>query len=139
MSLVAASGVFTAALLAALLHRNTFNGHVLTPLEQLPTALVIALIGSVCALLGTWVGLRRGHIHPLTYRAGLLVALIFVVASFLANEIFAAPRTVTIPSHEANVLGLEVLLISLVWGIGAPFGIALLVKRIRLVGRSHAA
>lgn len=44
VSLVAACGVFVAALLSALFHQDTINGHTQTPLEQLPTALVMAVI-----------------------------------------------------------------------------------------------
>src|SRR6266404_410328 len=87
VSLVAACGVFLAALLAALFHHNTINGHTLTPLEQLPEALVLAVTFSALALLGAWLGMRRGNIQYLTYRAGLTVALLYVAASFLANTI----------------------------------------------------
>ena len=70
VSLVAASGVFFAALLAGLLHHDTFNGHTLTPLEELPTAFVLAVIFSALALLGTWLGTRRGNPQRLAYQIG---------------------------------------------------------------------
>src|SRR5258707_11065487 len=140
VSLVAACGVFLAALLAALFHHNTINGHTLTPLEQLPEALVLAVTFSALALLGAWLGMRRGNIQYLTYRAGLTVALLYVAASFLANTIiYTAPQTVTFPSHEANVQGLEVGLIGLLWGIGAPYAIALLSRRFKFFETSNAA
>ena len=140
VSLVAACGVFAAALLAALFHHNTINGHVLTPLEQLPEALVLAVMLSALALLGTWLGLRRAIIQHLTYRAGLTVGALYVAVSFLINAaIPTTPKTVTFPSHEANVQGLEVLLIGMLWGIGAPYVIALLVRRVNLFGTFNGA
>jgi LytS/YehU family sensor histidine kinase len=140
VSLVAACGVFVAALLAALLHHNTINGHTLTPLEQLPEALVLAVMFSAFALLGTWLGMRRGTIQHLTYRTGLIVALLYVAASFLANAlIYTAPQTVTFPSHEANVQGVEVMLIGMLWGIGTPYTIALLVRRFKFFGTFNGA
>jgi hypothetical protein len=138
VSLVAASGVFFAALLAGLLHHDTINGHTLTPLEELPTALVLAVIFSALALLGTWLATRRGNLQQLTYRTGLAVALLYVVATFLANAfIYTAPQTVTFPSQEANILGLEVLLIGTLWGIGAPYALALLVSRFSFFRRPN--
>jgi hypothetical protein len=140
VSLVAASGVFFAALLAELLRHDSIGGHILTPLEELPTALVLAVISSALTLLGTWLGIRRGNSQQLTYRTGLAVAVLYVVATFLANAfIYTAPQTVTFPSKEANILGLEVLLIGTLWGIGAPYTIALLVSRFRFFGRPDGA
>jgi hypothetical protein len=140
VSLVAACGVFLAALLAALLHHNTINGRVLTPLEQLPDAIFIAILFSGLGLLGTWLGMRRGKIEYLTYRAGLAVALLYIAASCLGNAtIYTAPQTVTFPSHEANIQGLEVLLIGTLWGIGAPYTIALVVSRFKLFAKSNVA
>jgi hypothetical protein len=133
VSLVAACAIFSTALLAAIFRHDTINGHVLTPLEQLPTALILATIFAALALLGTWLGLRRGNIQQLTYRAGLTIALLYVVASILANAIHSSPRTVTFPSHEADIMGLEVLVIGTLWGTGAPCVIALLVSRFRFL------
>jgi hypothetical protein len=140
VSLVAACCVFLAALLAAFFHQNTINGHTLTPLEQLPISLVIAALFSGLALLGTWLGMRRGRIEHLTYRAGLAVALLYVAASYLANATGdTAPRTEIIPSHEASVHGLQVLAIGVLWGIGAPYVIALLVRQVKFLGKSNDA
>jgi len=131
VSLVAAGGVFFAALFAGLLHHDTMNGHTLTPLEELPAAIVLAVIFSALALLGTWLGTRRGNLQQLTYGTGLAVALFYVLATFLANAfIYTAPQTVTFPSQQANILDLEVLLIGTLWGIGAPYALALLVSRL---------
>jgi hypothetical protein len=138
ISLVAASCVFVAALLAGLLHHDSIGGHNLTPLEELPTALVLAVISSAFTLLGTWLGMRRGNFQQLTYRTGVGVAVLYVVATFLANTfIYTAPQTVTFPSKEANILGLEVLLIGTLWGIGAPYAIALLVRRFSFFRRPN--
>jgi hypothetical protein len=140
VSLVAASGVFFAALLAGLLHHDTFNGHTLTSLEELPTAFVLALIFSALALIGTWLGTRPGNPQPLVYRTGLAVALLYVVATFLANAlIYTAPKTVTLPSHEANIWALEALLIGTLWGIGAPYVLALLVSPFSFFGKPNGA
>ena len=134
VSLVASSGVFVAALLAVLFHQNTFNGHTLTPMEQLPAALLIATLFSAMALLGTWLGLRNGpHV---TYLAGLVGALIYLAATILANSlIHTAPRTVTIPSQEAAYESLKILVMGVVWGTGAPYLIALLTRRFKFVYR----
>ena|ERR1700675_891363 len=140
VSLVAACGVFLAALLTVLLHHDTINGHTLTPLEQLPTAIVAAVVFSALALFGTWLGMRRNSSQHLTYRAGIAIALLYAVTTFVANAITqGAPRTVTFPSHDANVLGVEVLLIGTLWGIGAPYVIALLVSRFKFLGTSNDA
>jgi hypothetical protein len=140
VSVVAACCVFVVALLAALFHHNKVNGHVLTPLEQLPEALILAVIFSALALLGTWLGMRRGKIQHLTYRAGLAVALLYLVASFLVNtSIHTAPQTVTIPSHEFDVQGRKVMLIGLLWGIGVPYAMALVVRRFRFFATTDGA
>lgn len=137
VSLVAASGVFFSALFSGLLRRHdSIGGHILTPIEELPTALVLGVISSAFAMLGTWLGIRRGNVQELTYRTGLAVAMLYVVATFLANAfIHTWPQKVTFPSHEANILGLEVLLIGTLWGIGAPYAITLLVSRFRCFGK----
>jgi hypothetical protein len=140
VSLVAACGVFFAALLAALFHHNSINGRTLTPFEQIPEALVLAVMASALALIGTWLGTRRGGIQHLTYRTGLAVAFLYVVITFLANaSLSTAPRTVTFPSHEANIQGLEVLSIGTLWGTFAPYVISLLVSRIRFFRTSNGA
>ena len=140
VSLVASCGVFFAALLTTLLRNDTVNGHVLTPLEQLPTALVLAVLFSVLALLGTWLGLRRSSVQHLTYRAGLAIASLYVVATILANAIsHGAPQTVTLPSHEANVQLVKTLLIGTLWGIGAPYAISLLIRKFKLLGTRNGA
>jgi quinol-cytochrome oxidoreductase complex cytochrome b subunit len=140
VSLVAASGVFFEALLVGLLHHDTFNGHSLTPLEELPTATFLAVIFSALALLGTWLGTRRGNPQRSAYRTGLAVVLLYVVAVFLADAlIHTAPKTVTLPSHEANISALEASLIGTLWGIGAPYVLALLVSRFRFFRRPNGA
>jgi hypothetical protein len=54
VSLVAASGVFLLALFSGLLRRHdSIGGHILTPMEELPTALVLGVISSAFAMLGT--------------------------------------------------------------------------------------
>jgi LytS/YehU family sensor histidine kinase len=53
----------------------SFNGHTLTPLKELPTGFVLAVIFSVLALLGTWLGTRRGNPQRLAYRPGSGIAL----------------------------------------------------------------
>lgn len=136
-ALVASAGVFLASLLAAVFHDATINGRALTPLEQLPSALIGATIFSALALLGTWLGLRSGR--HVTYLAGIAVSVAYVAATFLANSLFhVSPQTVTIPSHQAAIHGLQVLLMGMVWGIGAPYLIALLVRRLKF-GTSNGA
>jgi hypothetical protein len=86
-------------------------------------------------MLGTWLGLRQGGVRRSTYRVALAVAVLYGVASFLGNVSFhTGIRTVTIPSHEENILGLQVFFIATLWGIGAPYVIAVLVRRIKLLG-----
>jgi hypothetical protein len=130
VSLVAACAVFLVAVLTTILRHDTINGHTLTPLEQLPTALVLGAFFALLALLGTWLGLRGAKIQRSPYRAGLVVALLYVGALFLANALgHTGPRTMTLPSHEAGIFALEVLLIGTLWGTGAPYIIALLIWR----------
>jgi hypothetical protein len=130
VSLVAAFAVFLGPLIEGPLRHDSVNGHTLTPLEQLPTALLLSVTAAGLALLGTWLGLRRVNIQRFPYHAGLAVAFLYVVATLLAGSLtHSAPRTVTFPSHEANILGLEVLVIGVLWGIGAPYLIALLLRR----------
>ena len=131
VSFVASAGVFLAALLAALFHQNTINGHTLTPLEQLPMAVVAATLFAALALLGTWLGLRRNQAAPVNYLAGVAISVVYIFLTFVGNEfIRSPPRTVTVPSREAGFMGLSALVIALVWGIGAPYLIALLAKRL---------
>jgi hypothetical protein len=140
VSLVTACCVFAVVLLIGLFHHDTIGGHVLTPMEELPTALVVAVLVSALGLLGTWLGLRNSCVQRSTYRAGLAVAVLYGGASFVANAtIDTGPQTVTFPSHEANMMGLEVLLIATLWGIGAPYAIALIVSRVKLFGKSNEA
>lgn len=138
VGLVAAGATFLATLMWALPRHDVINGHTLTPLEQLPSALVAATIFSTLTLLGTWLGMRCRESRHLTYRAGLAVSLLFVTVTFIANAITAAgPRTVTFPSHDANILGIKLLLISLLWGIGVPYTISLVVSRFKFLGISN--
>jgi hypothetical protein len=68
------------------------------------------------------------------------VALLYVVATFLANAlIYTTPKIVTPPSHEADIWALEALLIGTLWGIGAPYVLALLVSRFGFFGRPNGA
>ncbi len=137
-SLVTSCGVFVAALLGMLFHHNVVHGRVLTPLEQLPMALIGATFFSGLAWLGTWLGLRHAKARHASPLAGLVVAVVYIVASLLANALIVmAPRTVTVPSREANFDALEGLLIAALWGIGAPYLIALLVGR-RISGGEQA-
>jgi hypothetical protein len=132
VSLVAASVVFLAALLAGLFHGDSINGHILTPLEELPLALIVAILFSALAVLGTWLGMRRASLQHLSCRSGLALALLYVAATFVANAtIHAAPRTEVIPSHEATIQGLKDLIFIALWGIGAPYLIALLFRRFK--------
>jgi hypothetical protein len=135
VSLVAASVVFFAALLAGLFHGDSINGHILTPLEELPMALIVAILSSALALLGAWLGMRRASIQNLSYVSGLAVAFLYLAATFVANAtIPAAPRTEVIPSHEATLQGVKDLIFVALWGIGAPYVIALLVRRFKVLG-----
>jgi Na+-driven multidrug efflux pump len=138
VSLVTASNVFFAVFLVGLLHHDVMNGHTLTPLEELPTALVVGVIVSGLALLGTWLGTRRGNLEKLTYNTGLAVALLYVLITFLADTFFdTGPRMVTIPSKEANIMGLEVLLTGTLWGVGVPYALALLVSWLSSFGKPN--
>jgi len=93
VSVIVASGVFFSALLAGLLrHDDSIGGHILTPMEELPTALVLGVISAAFAMLGTWLGIRRSNSQNLTYRTGLAVAFFYVVATFLANASFIRRR-----------------------------------------------
>jgi len=135
-----AACVFVTVLIACLLRHDTIGQHVLTPVEQLPIGLIAGVIGSSLALLGTWLGICHGGAQQSSYRAGLTVAVLYGVATFLANEVFdTGPRTVTFPSHEAYVLGREVLITGTLWGIGAPYLIAFIVSRARFFEPSHGA
>lgn len=75
ISLVAAVNVFFAAflsaLLAGILRHDSWNGHVLTPVEEMPEAFLLAILAGSLALLGSWLGLRRSNPRCLTYRLGL--------------------------------------------------------------------
>jgi len=133
VSLATACTLFVVALFALLFHHNTINGHVLTPMEQLPEALIGAVIFSVLALFGTWLGLRRPGGAQLTYRGGIAIASLYILATYLASMVGdSGPRTETIPSHEANVHALQFFAIGSLWGIAAPYVIALVVRRLDL-------
>jgi hypothetical protein len=131
VSLVAACAVCLAAMLAVMLNHDTIDGHALTPSEHLPVALISGAFFAPLALLGTWLGLRGAKIQRLTYRTGLVVALLYVGATFVADALLAltGPITETFPSQEADIDLLRVLLIGALWGTGAPYLIALLVRR----------
>lgn len=130
VSLAVSSVVFPAALLAVLFHRNTINGHTLTPMEQLPSALVAAVFFSALALLGTWLGLRKAR--HVTYLAGMAGAAIYLALTFVAGSIqYSGPQTVTVPSDQAVYLGMKMLALCLVWGIGVPYLVTLLTRRFR--------
>ena len=137
VSLGASSGVFLAALLAGLFHNGVINGHTLTPLELLPSALVAATFFAGLALLGVWLALRRAQ--RATYLAGMAVSVVYVATTILANTlIHTSPQKVSIPSQQAAVQGLELLLVGTLWGLGAPYLIARLVGRVKL-GTSNGA
>jgi hypothetical protein len=140
VSLVTSVGVFAATALALLLHHDTVNGQLLTIPDHLPTALSLGAICSALALLGTWFGLRRGGANSLTYRVGLAVALLYIFASFLINALVrVAPQSVTFPSREANIVGVEIVVLGTLWGIGAPYGIALFVRRLKFLQMQNVA
>ena len=103
-------------------------------------ALILAIFSSALALLGTWLGMRSVSFQHLSYRSGLAVALLYVAATFVADAtIPAAPRTELIPSHEATIQGLKDLVLVALWGIGAPYVIALLVRGFKAPGRPGGA
>jgi len=140
VSLIAAFGIFLEGLLVGLFHHDNFNGHTLTPSEELPLALALAVFFSVLGLLGTWLGTRHGKPQNINYRAGAAVALIYRLASFVANmSTSTAMRTVTVPSPEVDAMGREVLVIALLWGSGAPFVIGRLVSLLDFFGISKNA
>ena len=56
---LASAAVFLATLLVGLFHHDSINGHVLTPAEELPQALLLGTFGGALALFGVWLGLRH--------------------------------------------------------------------------------
>jgi hypothetical protein len=133
VSCVTAVILFVVTFFAFDFHHNTINGHVLTPMEQLPEALIATTFVSALALLGTWLGLRRHGGPHMTFRDGVVIAAVYILATYLADQTGDhRPRTVTIPSHEADSQSLQFLAMALVWGIGAPFAIANLAGRLKL-------
>src|SRR3569832_1480285 len=139
VSLVSSAGVFLAALLVGIFHRDSINGHILTPVEELPQALVLATFASALALLGAWLGLRRSASRFPTYRLGLAISLVYVIATSIANALASGPpRTVVVPSREFDIEGMQLLLVGVIWGIGAPCLIAMVLRRLELFGASGA-
>lgn len=137
VSLVAAVGVFLTALFVGIFHHDSIDGHVLTPLEEMPQALILATFAGSLALLGAWLGLRRSNPWYLTYRLGFGISLVYVIATWLANALASGPpKTVVVPSREFEIEGMQLLLIGTIWGIGAPCLIAVVLKRLKLFGAS---
>jgi hypothetical protein len=138
VSFVTAGVVFVVALVSVLLHHDTINGHVLTPAEELPSGLLVASIAAGLAFLGTWLGLLGADKRHLTYLAGFAIAVLYLGFNFLVDVTFrGSARTVTIPSHEADVLFMRTSIELILWGTGAPFISALVVRRTRLFRGRH--
>jgi hypothetical protein len=137
-SLVASGGVFLATLIGfTFFHHDSFNDHVLTPIEEMPGALLLAAVAGALSLLGTWLGLRHSHPHRLTYRLGLGIAVTYVIATWLANTLASGPaKAVVVPSREFYIHEIHALLIGVTWGICAPYLIAVLLKRLKLFATS---
>src|SRR4051812_5870997 len=130
ISLVSSLGVFLAALLVGIFHHDSIDGHVLTPVEELPQALVLATVASALALLGAWLGLRHSDARCLTYRLGLGISLVYVIATSLVNALASGPpQTVVVPSREFYIESMQLLLLGTIWGIGAPWLIATVLRR----------
>ena len=139
ISLIASVGVFLTALLVGIFHHDSIDGHVLTPVEEMPQALILATVAGSLALLGAWLGLRRSNPRCLTYRLGLGISLVYVMATWFANALASGPpQTVVVPSREFEIEGMRLLLIGTIWGIGAPCLIAVVLKRVMLFGTSEA-
>ncbi|MBS0416301.1 MAG: hypothetical protein JSR66_01220 [Proteobacteria bacterium] len=139
ISLVSCAGVFLPAFLVGIFHHDSIDGHVLTPLEEFPQALVLATVASALALLGAWLGLRHADSRCLTYRLGLGIALVYVMATSVANALTSSPpRTVVVPSHEFAIESVQLLLFGSLWGIGAPWLIAWVLKRFNFFRASGA-
>jgi hypothetical protein len=132
VSLVASVGVFLTALVVSLFHLDSINGHVLTPAEEMPQALALATLAGTLALLGAWLGLRHTNPRCLTDRLGHGIALVYVMATWLADAVTTGPpQTFVIPSREFEIEGVKVLLLGALWGIGAPWLIAAVLKRLK--------
>ena len=132
ISLVASAGIFLAALLFGVFHHDSISGHVLTPMEEMPQSLILAVVAGLPALLGAWLGLRRSNPKSLTYRLGLGISLVYVMATWIANALASGPpRTEVVPSREFEIEGMQLLLLATLWGIGAPWLIAVVLKRLR--------
>lgn len=139
VSLVASVGVFLATFLVGIFHHDSFNGHVLTPLEEMPQALALATAAGSLALLGAWLGVRHSSPRSLTYRLGLGISLVYVLATWLINTLTSGhPRTVVIPSREFYIETVQVLILGAFWGVAAPCLIAMVLKRLEFFGMSRA-
>ena len=141
VSMVTATGVFLVVLLAVLFHSDSINGHVLSQREELPMALIGAVMASALALLGTWLGMRRNAVERLTYRAGLVVASLYIAVTYLANAAtkLTSPQSLVIPSHDANIQFLKTLIVATLWGIGVPYAITRLLGRLKFFRASDNA
>jgi hypothetical protein len=137
ISLVSSAGVFLAALLVGIFHHDSIDGHVLTPGEELPQALVLATVASALALLGAWLGLRHSDSRFLTYRLGLGISLVYTIATSFANALASGPPgTVVVPSREFDIEGVQLLLLGTMWGIGVPCLIAMVLRKLKFFGTS---
>ncbi|MBS0377270.1 MAG: hypothetical protein JSS29_02200 [Proteobacteria bacterium] len=128
---MSAGAVFVAATIVGSSGHNVVSGHVLTPLEMLPSALILAALFAPLALLGTWLGVRYGGRRDNTYRTGLVVALLYGLATYVVDAATSHEQTVKIPSREADILFLESLAAGVLWGVSAPWAIAFLLSRLR--------
>src|SRR3954452_14604603 len=91
ISLVSSLGVFLAALLVGIFHHDSIDGHVLTPVEELPQALVLATVASALALLGAWLGVRLSEARCLPYRLGLGISPVYILATSFATALASGP------------------------------------------------
>jgi hypothetical protein len=138
VSLVAASTIFLAAVLAFTLSPEEAigdlppDGDTLTPWVLYLSVFVLAALLGVLALLGTWLGLRGAKVQRSPYRAGLVVALLYVGAAFLTVS-FGPFEYVPVSPYPK----VEVLFLCSLWGIAVPYLIALLVRRLRFLGIVH--
>jgi hypothetical protein len=111
---------------------EAIDGDTLTPRVLYLSVLVLGALFGVLALLGTWLGLRGAKVQRSPYRAGSVVALLYVGAAFLTVSLGPFEYVPVSPYPKVEVM----FLLSL-WGIGVPYLIALLVRRIKFFGMVH--